>query len=46
VSEQVEEEASANAVLEKVKMTGDQGGGLFVLDQELGKRVLDSSPEA
>lgn len=46
VSEQVEEEASANAVLEKVKMTGDQGGGLLVLDQELGKRVLAPGPEA
>ncbi|MFO8031555.1 MAG: ferritin [Desulfohalobiaceae bacterium] len=46
VSEQVEEEASANEVLEKVKMTGDQGGGLLVLDQELGKRVLAPGPEA
>ncbi len=40
VAEQVEEEASANDVLQKVKMTGNQGGGLFMLDQELGKRVL------
>ncbi len=45
VSEQVEEEASANEVLQKVKMAGDQGGGLFMLDQELGKRVLAPDPE-
>lgn len=40
VSEQVEEEASASEVLHKVKMAGSDGGGLFMLDQELGKRVL------
>ncbi len=45
VSEQVEEEASANEVLQKVKMTGNQGSGLFMLDQELGKRVLTPASE-
>ena len=45
VSEQVEEESSANEVLQKVKMTGNDGGGLFMLDQEMGKRVLSPGPE-
>jgi ferritin len=45
VSEQVEEEASANEVLQKIRMTGNEGGGLFMLDQELGKRILSPDPE-
>ena len=32
----MEEEASASAVLNKAKLTGDARGGLFMLDQELG----------
>ena len=40
VTEQVEEEASANEVVEKLKLAGDRGGGLFMLDQELGARVF------
>ncbi|MHC5035847.1 MAG: ferritin [Planctomycetota bacterium] len=39
VAEQVEEEASANEVLKKVKRAGD-GAGLFMMDQELGARVF------
>jgi ferritin len=38
VSEQVEEEANATNVLEKLKMIGDNKGGLFMLDRELGQR--------
>jgi ferritin len=45
VSEQVEEEASANEVLQKIRMTGNDGGGLFLLDQELGKRILSPDSE-
>jgi ferritin len=40
VTEQVEEEASADAVVQKLKLVGDDGGGLFLVDQELGKRVF------
>lgn len=40
VSEQVEEEASASAVLNKAKLTGDAPGGLFMLDRELGARLF------
>ncbi len=39
VSEQVEEEASVDAVLQKLKMIGSQGQGLFMMDRELGSRV-------
>lgn len=38
VAEQVEEEASADEILQKVKMIGD-GNGLYMLDRELGQRV-------
>ena len=40
VTEQVEEEASADAVLQKLKLTADAPGGLFVIDQELGQRTM------
>ena len=39
VAEQVEEEASANEVWQKVKRAGD-GAGLFMVDQEMGARVF------
>jgi len=38
VSEQVEEEASANEVVQKLKLAGDSG--LFMVDRELGQRVF------
>ncbi len=40
VSEQVEEEASVNAVLDKLKLIGNDKHALFVLDGELGQRVF------
>lgn len=40
VSEQVEEEASVDEVAQKLKLIGGDGGGLFMLDQELGQRVF------
>ena len=40
VDEQVEEEASASKLVEKVKMVKDDKGALFILDQDLGKRQL------
>ena len=40
VTEQVEEEASADAVLQKLKLTADAPGGLFAIDQELGQRTM------
>ncbi len=38
VSEQVEEEATADELLAKVGMIGDSKNGLFMMDRELGKR--------
>ena len=40
VAEQVEEEASANEVVEKLKLIQDNPSGLFMVDAELGKRVF------
>lgn len=39
VNEQVEEEANATEILEKLKMIGDSKGGLLYLDKELKKRA-------
>lgn len=40
VSEQVEEEATASGVVEKLKLAGEKGSGLFMLDREMGTRVF------
>ncbi|MBL8025936.1 MAG: ferritin [Fibrobacteres bacterium] len=39
IDEQVEEEANFTKVLNKVKLSGGAGAGLFMIDQELAKRV-------
>ncbi len=39
VTEQVEEEASANEILQKLQLIGTETSALFVLDGELGKRA-------
>ena len=40
VSEQVEEEASADAAVQQLKMVEGAPGGMFMLDRELGRRVF------
>ncbi len=40
VSEQVEEEASAGEIVDKLKLIGKEANGLFMLDAELGKRIF------
>ena len=40
VNEQVEEEASADAVVQQLKMAEDSPGGMFMIDRELGQRVF------
>jgi len=40
VSEQVEEEASADEIVQKLKLVGNEGSGLFMIDQELGQRTF------
>lgn len=42
VSEQVEEEATADELLQKLIMIGDNASGLFLLDIELSKRQFHS----
>ncbi len=38
VNEQVEEEASVDAIVQRLKMIGDHKGSLFMLDRMLGER--------
>lgn len=40
VSEQVEEEDTANEMLQKIKLMADAPGGMFMLDNEMGQRVF------
>ncbi len=40
VSEQVEEEASAKAIMKKLKFLGDSKSALFMIDQEMEKRIF------
>ena len=41
ISEQVEEEKQARQILDQLKMIGDQGTALYLLDKELGERESD-----
>jgi ferritin len=40
IDEQVEEEASMQAILDKLKLIGGKGHGLLMLDNELGQRTF------
>lgn len=44
VAEQVEEEASADAVVQKLRLAGTDGSGLFMIDRELATRVFTPPP--
>ena len=39
VSEQVEEEASVDAIVQKLRLVGDAPGGLLMIDHQLGERA-------
>jgi len=39
VTEQVEEESNVSEILDKLKLAGNQGNGLFMIDKELASRV-------
>jgi ferritin len=41
VTEQVEEEASVETIVQKLKLVGGAPGGLFMIDHELGKRASE-----
>jgi len=44
VNEQVEEEESANDAIQKLKLAGETGPGLFMIDRELATRVFVMPP--
>ena len=44
VTEQVEEEASADEVVQKLKLAGGAQGAMFMLDKEMGARVFTPPP--
>ena len=46
VSEQVEEEASAQEIRDKLALAGDNGAVLFMIDQELGQRPAPAASTA
>lgn len=46
VTEQVEEEASAKEVVQKLKLAGNAPGALFMLNRELGQRIFTPSEPA
>ena len=46
VTEQVEEEAAVDRIVQKLKLAGNQGAALLMLDSELGARVFTPPPAA
>lgn len=46
VAEQVEEESSADAIVQKLRLLGEDRSRLFVFDQELGQRVFTPAATA
>ena len=47
VTEQIEEEANDNEIIDQLKLAGKEGGALFMIDKELGTRVfVDETLEA
>jgi len=46
VSEQVEEEAAADSIVQKLKLVGKNGSGIFMIDQQLQQRSFTAPPNA
>jgi len=44
VTEQVEEEASADEIIQKLKLVGNQGEAIYMLDKEMAQRVFTPPP--
>ncbi len=44
VNEQVEEEANARTIVDQLKLVGDNGTGLYMIDQQLGQRTAAPAP--
>jgi len=45
VTEQVEEENNDNTIIDQLKLVGEKGNGLFMLDRELGARTYTPPAE-
>jgi len=46
VNEQLEEEAAARDITDNLRLIGDSGASLFLLDRELGQRQAEPGPAA
>jgi len=46
VTEQVEEEASVDGIVQNLKLVGGKGSGLFMIDRELGQRTYTAPQNA
>jgi ferritin len=44
VSEQVEEESNMRTMIQKLKMIGDNSSAMYLMNEELGKRVFVTAP--
>lgn len=45
IDEQVEEEENAEAIIDSIRLAGNSGQGLFMVDRELGLRVAGPTEE-
>ena len=45
VNEQVEEEATAKSIIQEIKMAGNEGSALYMINRELGQRVYTPPAE-
>lgn len=43
VTEQVEEEATAGELVQQLRLVGEHGNGIFMMDRELGQRVFTAA---
>jgi len=41
ITEQIEEEGNDNAIIDKLKLAGEEGNGLFMIDKDLAARVFN-----
>jgi ferritin len=46
VAEQIEEEATARTILDKVNMIGDDKGGLYLFDRDIQQITVSSAAQA
>jgi len=46
IDEQVEEEENAEAIIDSLRLAGQSGQGLFLVDRELGQRAPEADEEA